>query len=982
VVMPGEGTGARDDDAISERQGEPASADPAAVERAGRQRAETAARGYHEGAAAIKERADQAAAAGRITAEQAAAIKEQADREAAEATENAYRDAAEEAERAYRDAARATPREDGPLGAIDRAMKWTVQHIADVATQAGLKQRDVWNWLRADPEARYHFIDGHVVRRIGGGSVDAPPDSWSTSQRIDPLEPTDEPTGGPDEAGPSVGGPSPAGADATPAGTDATPAGANASAGTGTKPGEPTPGPHAPTPGSPGHEATPPQRQESAGGGRPTPSGSGSGDPAEGAAGGPPGGPHPPEDPTKPSPDSKQPPREDETSGLDPPAKQSIFSMLREVIKQRNEFRGWSREQLHARFAELARQVRGGQKTVRDAAVECTALACAAAELPTKQGGLGKKPRVHQIYGALHMALDGRIIQMLTGEGKTIAGALAVVVRSLDARTLDGRPAAGRGVQWLAPDEASALQSYKTVRKIAKPLGVSVELLGDWLDTGRKVRTYRGDIVIGPVSEFVFDRLRDQDGTSVPVQGDRGGFRLIDEVDLVLLDDGAVPYRLAEPMLAGKGRRVSRWVPMLASAAAKELRNPGTLLTISDKGRVRLTAEGRTEIRRVMRGLDRGVPVNRRLIRQVERELTARYRVHDEVDWAGAVADRLAPREGDSGGHFVRRGGWVELTSEGRAFIENDLPDLPDGTTLRRKLNSRLEQRLEQALAVRNIEWYRDGHGYLREGDQITLTDEAGRRLPDRTYERGLQQAIEQYEGLPISAGTRTVAAMYIKEFLGDKPWAGMTGTVGGADGEASFRQNYGKKEGVEYIRPHRKPLRKNLPTVWEASAAEARDAAVAYALQVHRQDASYPLLIIARTVREAEKIAEMLRAEGIEPNMITARREHVANEEAAIANAGRRGAVTVATPRAGRAVDIQLGGEVEHLTDEVMRDNPGLDRARARKWAEHIQSAEFDNLNVEGGGLHVVGLGYLKSLRLEMQLRGRAGRQGQHGTT
>jgi preprotein translocase subunit SecA len=215
-----------------------------------------------------------------------------------------------------------------------------------------------------------------------------------------------------------------------------------------------------------------------------------------------------------------------------------------------------------------------------------------------------------------------------------------------------------------------------------------------------------------------------------------------------------------------------------------------------------------------------------------------------------------------------------------------------------------------------------------------------------------------------------------------------MTGTVGGKHGRTQFWENFKKQ--VVHIEPFRTSKRVDLDPVNHKTGGEAREAALADALDAHAK--GFPVLIRVGSVAEALIMEGLLWEKGIIPRMVTAKAMHRLRESEVIANAGRRGAVTVATDMAGRARDIKLGGAVEALVVEYMQryhrnltsDMPGYAAAKTAvtKWAKAHIKEELKFLDVKGGGLHVIGVGTSRNARIEAQLRGRSGRNGQHGTT
>ncbi len=263
--------------------------------------------------------------------------------------------------------------------------------------------------------------------------------------------------------------------------------------------------------------------------------------------------------------------------GVPPPAPKSTNShggRLRDAIEQwrqsraqykadwqkvREYLRGFKKktyDDLTARSEEVAQQVENGERSFTDGVVECVAIACEVARRvdPTKT------PRKGQIMGAVALARDGRVVEMLTGEGKTLTGAIGIVARSL----LEGRD--GGQVQWLSPNESYAWDAYKQVKRIAKRLGLSVELDTAQRSSEGRAAVERARIRMGALSEEAFGALRDRNGGP----GDRRapGWRLLDEVDQLLLDDVA-PFILSEQIKGAKPALADMtWAKRIADADA------------------------------------------------------------------------------------------------------------------------------------------------------------------------------------------------------------------------------------------------------------------------------------------------------------------------------------------------------------------------------------------------------------------------------
>jgi len=465
------------------------------------------------------------------------------------------------------------------------------------------------------------------------------------------------------------------------------------------------------------------------------------------------------------------------------------------------------------------------------------------------QRTLGERPQDEQVLGAAAMAL-GHVIEMLTGEGKTLAAALAAYA------LINGGPVhiatandylAGRDTEWMRP-----LYEY---------LGIAVGVTAPTMTRAAKQAAYRCDVTYATARELAFDYLRDT-LTVLPANRAQRGHHvaLIDEIDFILLDEARIPFVLTK----------------------KEPVDP----------------QGLAEAAAVVAGLKAG------------------------VDFKSDDGQRTA---------------W--LTETGVVKVEHVIgdgamsdPESASGANIHMALRA-------QATVKRD----RD---YVVTGGRVHIVDEfTGRILPGRRWTDGLHQAVEAKEGVTIREDSRPLAQITIRSYLSRyDSVVGMSGTAMAAALE--FHDTYGVD--VVGIPSHRPVIREDLTDRVFTTAEDKYAAVVTEVVERHR--GGQPLLIGTTTVAHSEYLSARLAERDIAHRVLNAK--HHATEAAIIAEAGRLGAVTVATNMAGRGVDIKLGG-----ADQVERE------AVART-----------------GGLCVIGVERYGSRRVDDQLRGRAGRQGDPG--
>ena len=464
---------------------------------------------------------------------------------------------------------------------------------------------------------------------------------------------------------------------------------------------------------------------------------------------------------------------------------------------------------------------------------------------------LGQRPYHEQVVAAL--ALDrGAVVEMHTGEGKTLTATMPAALHALD----------GRGAHILTFNDYLARRDAEWMGPIYRLLGLSVGAVQQGMDAGARRRAYAADVTYVTAKEAGFDFLRDQlvDHAGGAVHRPRS-FALIDEADSLLIDEARVPLVIAGRVVraAGRGRVLA---PLVAALA------PGVHYT---------TDEYRHDVELTDAGLE-----------QVEHALAC-----------GALHD-------------------------------------PGNETLLAEVNCALHAR---ALLDRDAD-YIVKHGRIGIVDAFT-----GRVSPDRHWPDGLQAALEAKEGLERRDDGETLASVTLQRFLrGYERLCGMTGTA--RDAARELRLFYDLD--VVVIPPHRPVRRIDRADVVFTHRA-AKEAAVA-AEVAHAHASGRPVLVGTLTVEEAERIGAMLRSRGIACEVLNAREDE--HEARIVAAAGSPGAVTIATNMAGRGTDIRLGD--------------GTADGAARVAAL--------------GGLYVIGTNRHESRRVDRQLRGRAGRQGDPG--
>ncbi len=478
---------------------------------------------------------------------------------------------------------------------------------------------------------------------------------------------------------------------------------------------------------------------------------------------------------------------------------------------------------------------------------------------------------------------------------------------------------AGEGVHVITTNDYLAKRDADWMGRVHRFLGLTVgAILSEMTPDQRRV-AYNSDITYGTNNEFGFDYLRDNMAWSLDECVQRGHhFAIVDEVDSILIDEARTPL-----IISGPAEQSARWYTEFARLVPR------------------------------MRGIDVTQLSQKDRIEVIEEKSKSFHYQYDEKKRTVAV------------------------TELGVEFIEDQLGI----DNLYEAANTPLVGYLNNALKAKEL-YNRDKDYILRNGEVMIVDEFTGRVLSGRRYNEGMHQAIEAKENVEIKAENQTLATITLQNYfrLYEK-LGGMTGT---AETEAAeFHQTY--KLGVVSIPTNRPPRRTDQPDLVYKSE-EAKFEAVAEDI-VERHAKGQPILIGTTSVERSEYLSKLLVRKGIPHEVLNAK--HHDREALIIAKAGRKGAVTVATNMAGRGTDIVLGGNPDIIADHELRDR-GLDPVTTPEeyeaaWAKVVEEltiqgkAEADEVR-EAGGLYVLGTERHESRRIDNQLRGRTGRQGDPG--
>ena len=531
---------------------------------------------------------------------------------------------------------------------------------------------------------------------------------------------------------------------------------------------------------------------------------------------------------------------------------------------------------------------------------------------------LGMRPYRVQLIGGIVLH-QGRIAEMKTGEGKTLVAILPAYLNALS----------GDGVHIVTVNDYLAKRDSEWMGKVYRFLGLKVGLIIHGLSSAERREAYQADITYCTNNELGFDYLRDNMALYKSEMVQRGhNFAIVDEVDSILIDEARTPL-----IISGKGEESTKLYEM-ADLFVSGLR------------------------RRVFATTDE---------KQDQDDLDCDYYIEEKARTANLTATGIAKAE--------------------RYFGVENLGDI-ENTTLMHHIN--------QAMRARGI-MKRDIDYVVKDGQVIIVDEFTGRLMYGRRYNEGLHQAIEAKEGVSVANESKTLATITFQNFFRlYTKLSGMTGTA--LTEEEEFTAIY-KLDIVEI--PTNKPIARidHNDVVYKTEAGKFR-AVIEQIKECHAK--GQPVLVGTISIEKSELLSKLLKREGVAHTVLNAK--HHEKEAEIVAQAGKLGAVTISTNMAGRGTDIMLGGNAEYMALSDLRKQGLPDEliAEANSYAEtedpeilqvrqafkegllrHKTDTDAEAARVRGvGGLFIVGTERHESRRIDNQLRGRSGRQGDPGET
>ena len=530
---------------------------------------------------------------------------------------------------------------------------------------------------------------------------------------------------------------------------------------------------------------------------------------------------------------------------------------------------------------------------------------------------LGMKPYRVQLIGGIILH-QGRIAEMKTGEGKTLVATLPAYLNAL----------AGEGVHIVTVNDYLAKRDSEWMGKVYRFMGLTVGLVIHDVPPRERKAAYDADITYGTNNEFGFDYLRDNMAIYKQELVQRGhAFAIVDEVDSILIDEARTPL-----IISGQGDQSTQLYTIVDSFVSKL------------KGQRVASVDTKEE---------------------EDPDIDADYVVDEKARTVTLTARGIAKAE--------------------QAFNLENLAD-PENTTLSHHINQAIRAR---GLMKRDIDYV------VKDGEVIIVDEFTGRLMYGRRYSEGLHQAIEAKEHVTVARESKTLATITFQNYfrLYGK-LSGMTGTA------MTEEEEFGTIYSLDIVEiPTNKPVQRvdHPDVVYKTEAGKFR-AIVQQIEECHAK--GQPVLVGTISIEKSEELSSMLKKKGIKHNVLNAKFHE--KEAEIVAQAGKFGAVTVATNMAGRGTDIMLGGNAEYLakadlkkaglSDEMIAESTGYAETDnqeildARRMFAEAEAKYKEEIKVEAdkvravGGLFILGTERHESRRIDNQLRGRAGRQGDPG--
>ena len=556
-----------------------------------------------------------------------------------------------------------------------------------------------------------------------------------------------------------------------------------------------------------------------------------------------------------------------------------------------------------------------------------------------------------QLIGAIILH-NGKVAEMKTGEGKTLVATMPIYLNALT----------GRGVHVITVNDYLAQRDAEWMGEVYKRLGLSVGFILNSMDNSERRDMYKKDITYGTNNEFGFDYLRDNMSLRKEDKVQRGhAFAIVDEVDSVLIDEARTPLIISGAVDAPVDETFTTLKPGVQQLVKKQTELVADLVRDAQKF---IDAGDESNAGLKLLQAQRGMPKHK-LVMKIFQE-TGMLKLAHDVESEHIRDKKMHEVDDDLFFSIEEKSHVMDITEKGRNILSPEKPEtfiIPDlgelllevdeNESLNKQEKEKEREKAHQLHAQRSgtihnfnqllkaYTLYEKDVEYVLENGKVMIVDEfTGRVLPGRRYSDGLHQALEAKENVRIEKETQTLATITIQNYfrLYDK-LAGMTGT---AETEAEELGSIYALD-VTVIPTHRSISREDREDLVYKTKREKYNAVIDEIIECHKK--GQPVLVGTISVEISELLARMLKRKSI-PHSVLNAKQHKSEAEV-VSRAGQTGAVTIATNMAGRGTDIKLVSGIKEL-----------------------------------GGLHIIGTERHESRRIDLQLRGRSGRQGDPGSS
>ena len=565
---------------------------------------------------------------------------------------------------------------------------------------------------------------------------------------------------------------------------------------------------------------------------------------------------------------------------------------------------------------------------------------------------LGMRAFDVQLIGGMVLH-DGNIAEMRTGEGKTLVATLPAYLNALG----------GEGVHVVTVNEYLAQRDADWMRPVYEFLGLTVAVSKSGLSPAEKRAAYACDVTYATNNELGFDYLRDNLAFSIADKTQRKlNFAIVDEVDSILIDEARTPLIISGPVEESTDlyQKINKLIPKLRRHNEPEGKHNWDItarkIHVIDVNGERLTQSESDKEKPEFMSIEQAM--------EIANEREADLVMTDEE--GDMPVCKLVTR-GDYAVDEKSKQAYV--TDEGHSLVEELMQQaglLAENESLYDAGNIKLVHHLNAALRAHSM-FHHDVDYIVKDGEIVIVDEFTGRTMAGRRWSDGLHQAIEAKEGVAVKQENQTVASITFQNYF--RLYRNLSGMTGTADTEAfEFQQIYGLE--VVVVPTHRPMIRIDSPDLVYLTEKDKFEAIVEDIADCRER--GQPVLVGTTSIETSEMLSAVLEKKKIKHEVLNAKQH--AREAIVVQQAGRPGAITIATNMAGRGTDIVLGG---NLDAEIQAAGEGADEVEIRnEWQKRHDAV------IAAGGLHIVGTERHESRRIDNQLRGRSGRQGDAGSS